>query len=205
MVFPKKKISKAPPAILFFGVGGTGKSTVASFLDSLLKERGYKSLLIRFDEFRKHLAPAGSDPFSKDPEIKKIIYQNAAKEFSRLIEERNALVIDSGLSVDSIRVTLKEFIPNLKLVHITCPLGIAVWRDTKRSFREMLSGKKHERGSFLHLRAIRDYLNPFQKEKFPQPGITYLFEPPSCADLRINTFFKKPEKAAEEIIQRLGI
>ena len=192
---------KKPIAILILGRGGTGKSSLASLLTQLLIERGFNTKLIRFDELRKTLAPAGADPFAKDKKIKSVIYENAAKEFKHMLEEGFTLVIDSGLSLEAIRTMLKETVPHLKIIHVTCPLLVSICRDTWRS----LCGVKHERGSFLYLRAIRDFLNPFKKEKFPQPGITYPFEYPHCADVHVHSFFSSPLNSARYIIKQLDL
>ena len=192
---------KKPIAILILGRGGTGKSSLASLLTQLLIERGFNTKLIRFDELRKTLAPAGADPFAKDKKIKSVIYENAAQEFKHLLEEGFTLVIDSGLSLEAIRTMLKETVPHLKIIHVTCPLLVSICRDTWRS----LCGVKHERGSFLYLRAIRDLFNPFKKEKFPQPGITYPFEYPHCADVHVHSFFSSPLNSARYIIKQLDL
>ena len=197
----KESQQKSPVAILILGKGGTGKSSIALVLTQLLIERGYNTRLIRFDELRKTFAPAGADPFAKDREVKKIIYENAAQEFKRLLGEGFTLVIDSGLSVEAIRVWLKKTVPEIKIVHVSCPLLVSVCRDTWRS----ISGVTHERGSFLYLRAIRDLLNPFKKDKFPQPGITYPFEYPHCADVVVHSFFSSPRNSARSIIKQLDL
>lgn len=192
---------KQPIALLLLGKGGTGKSSIAEVLAEKLSERGYHATLIRFDELRKQLSPAGADPFSEDRQVKKIIYENAAAEFKRQLAEGFTLVIDSGLSVEAIRTMLKEQIPQLRIIHVTCPLLIAVWRDTWRSLRRV----NHERGSFLYLRALCDVLNPFKKNKFPQPGITYPFDYPYCADVHVNTVLNTPDTAAHYIIKQLDL
>ena len=161
-------------AILLLGIGGTGKSTIATHLIKILKRRRKKILLIRFDELRKELTPSGEDPFSKDPRVKSLIYDKALQKFSDYLRQGYSLIIDSGLSVESIRKKLKTSIPQMKICHVYCPLVVAILRDTKRSILH----KEHERGNYLHLRALFDLVNPLKKEKFPQPGITYKFEYP---------------------------
>ncbi len=192
---------KPPVALLLLGKGGTGKSSIAAVLTQHLLEHGYTATLIRFDELRKRLTPTGADPFSEEREIKKAIYENAVEEFKQQLAEGFSLVIDSGLSVESIRTMLKEEIPQLRIIYVTCPLLVAVWRDTWRS----LLGVRHERGSFLYLRALRDAMNPFKKHKFPQPGITYPFEYPYCADVTVHTVLNTPLTAAQHIIKQLDL
>src|SRR3989338_410051 len=187
-------------AILICGVGGTGKSTTATYLEKCLKKKNYNTKLIRFDEFRKSLAPLGVDPFSKDSAVKNIIYKRAAEEFSNFLDEGLSLIIDSGLSNENIRKKFLISVGSLKIVHLYCPLFVAIYRDTFRSIR----GEKHERGSYLHMKAIFSLVNPFQK-KFDQPGITYPFDYPECAHLHVNTFFKSPDEISREICQKLRI
>jgi predicted kinase len=190
-------------AILLVGVGGVGKSTASQDLDSILREFGYEPWVVRFDRFRKRIAPPGADPFSADPRIKQIIYDRAIEIFNHYLDAGGSLIIDAGLSSERIRRRMKDRIPGLRIVHIHCPLWRAVVRDTRRS----LKATPHERGWFLHLRAIRDRLNPFlnPEEKFPQPGITYKFEYPACADLHINSAWVKPSAIARKIVDQLGI
>ena len=197
----KSPEQKPPIALMLLGKGGTGKSSIAAVLTEKLLEQGYNAKLIRFDELRKRLSPTGADPFSEDRAVKKVIYENAAEEFKRQLAEGFTLVIDSGLSVESIRTMLKETIPQLRIIHVTCPLLVAVWRDTWRSLLRV----RHERGSFLYLRALGDALNPFKKRKFPQPGITYPFEYPYCADVNVHTVLNTPLTAAQYIIKQLDL
>jgi adenylylsulfate kinase-like enzyme len=186
--------------VLLVGMGGVGKSTTSIHLAELLRLRKIRVELVHFDQLRKKLAPSGVDPFSADLDVKRIIYDRAAQEFNRMLAAHDAVIIDSGLSVERIRCQLKKQVPGLFLVHLTCPLWVAVARDTMRS----LQGKRHERGEFLHLRAIVDRLNIFKREKFPQPGITYPFEHPACADLTVSTYREGPSQVAQQIVDRLS-
>jgi adenylylsulfate kinase-like enzyme len=194
-------ITSRATAILLCGIGATGKSTTADHIAAVLREEGSYPSLIRFDGLRRSLAPAGTDPFSRDRDIKTVIYARAAEYFLERVRHGDFLIIDSGLSVETIREQLKERIPGLRVVHIYCPRWMAVLRDTIRS----LKSSDHERGAFLYLRAYSDLLNPFKKNKFQQPGVTYLFEYPECADLHVSTLRKRPREVAREILEKLRI
>ena len=56
-------------------------------------------------------------------------------EFNHLLGEGFTLVIDSGLSVEVIRTMLKAKVPNLKIIHVICPLLVSICRDTWRSLK----------------------------------------------------------------------
>ena len=117
------------------------------------------------------------------------------------MQEGRSIIIDSGLSNERIRREMIQNVKNLKIVHVYCPLFVAIYRDTMRSIK----GHNHEGGPYLHLKALCDFINPFKKEKFPQPCITYTFDYPECADLHVSTFFKNPEKVAREICLSLKL
>ncbi|MBL8178939.1 MAG: AAA family ATPase [Bryobacterales bacterium] len=187
--------------IVVLGVGGVGKSTASDRMAAALRARGSAAEVIRFDELRKKLAPPGVDPFSKERWVKEWIYSRATEHFRALAEAGEIPIVDCGLTAEKIRVELKASIPGLRIVHLYCPLALAVWRDTKRSILGT-----HERGRFLHLRALFDRLTPWKpsSEWFPQPGITYAFEYPHCADVHINTRGKTPQWVAGEALRQLG-
>jgi hypothetical protein len=66
---------------------------------------------------------------------------------------------------------------------------------------------RHERGRFLHLRALWCKLlgrKPGHPKFFPQPGVTYAFEDPDCADAEVDTARSTPKEVAEEIVRALG-
>lgn len=186
--------------IVVLGIGGVGKSTTSDYLGKLLNGRGVSARVIRFDELRKRLAPIGVDPFSKDRWVKELIYAKAAESIRLMCDSGETIVVDCGLTAEAIRLQLKESIPGLRIVHLHCPLALAVYRDTKRS----LFGT-HERGRFLHIRALLDRFHPWKPSHqwFPQPGITYAFEYPQCADLHINTIWLSPRAVAKRIVKQL--
>ena len=191
-------------AIMLLGIGGTGKSSVADELKRILQTAGETVCLIRFDELRKALAPPGADPFSKDPLVMKAIYEKAIRIFNERLKQGTSLIIDAGLSVESLRQEIKLRVPGIRIVHVSCPLWLAILRDTRRSLRLHY---RHERGRFLHLRALLDLVNPFKNSqtRFPQPGITYPFEYPACASLHISSFRSDSHSIAVRILAEFGL
>lgn len=188
-------------AIMLLGTPGTGKTTIVSHLVEILNKKRRKNMLINFDAFRKTLVPAGVNPFTGDDAIREMIYEKAAHEFSNYLKKGFTLIIDCGLTRERVRKQLKLAIPQLKIFHIYCPLIVSMIRETKRS----IFGEKHENGRYLYLRALFSMLNPSKKEKLAIPPFTHKFEYPECADLHISSFLKSPEKAANEIIEKLNI
>lgn len=50
--------------------------------------------------------------------------------------------------------------------------------DVRERLKRSILKQPHERGSFLHLRGIKDLVNPLIRGRFPQPRITVPFENP---------------------------
>ncbi len=190
-----------PTAIMVLGTPGTGKTAIASHLDRILNEKKIKTSLISFDSFRKKLAPKDMNPFTHDDKVRKIIYDRAAQEFHNYLKEGLTLIIDCGLTNESIRRQLKSSIPTMKICHVYCPLIVAMYRETKRSIIK----EKHENGHYLYLRALLSLLNRGKSEKIAIPPITHKFDYPECADLHISSFLKSPEKIANKIIEDLKL
>lgn len=192
---------KKPTAILLCGIGGSGKTTTSLALQQLFHERGASSKVVDFDRLRRKLVPRGCDPYSADLGVKEIIYEKASELLRRQMTHYEYFVVDCGTSSERLRCELRDALGGAFVVHLTCPLPVAILRDTLRS----LARKPHARGKFLYLHALLDLINPFKAEKFPQPGITYHFEDPACADVQIRTLFKKPEVTAVEIVESLKV
>ena len=193
--------AKKPISIVLCGMSGVGKTMVTHRLANILCAQGYRATALHFDILRKKFAPYGTDPFSADLTIKEVIYTRVAEFIQREMYTGETLVLDVGGSYERFRKNLKKAVPELKIIHLHCPLLVAFWRETKRSCRLT----PHGRGRFLYLRAIATKYNPFIKEKFPQPGVTYPFEYPACADVHINTFLTTPQRIAQEIVNLLRL
>ncbi len=178
-------------SVLFTGLSGTGKTTTSWQLAYDLNYSGFPTEYVNFDSLRKKLVPEGVDAFSADPEVKKIIYGNAIDYFKGGMEREN-LIIDCGISVEKNRRWIKDEIPDTLIVHLYAPLYVCIWREMQRSLRG-----ESGRGSFLYMKAYLSLANPFSKP-YPQPGVTYEFEYPHCADVHIDSH-------KNGIVQREGI
>lgn len=188
-------------AILLCGIGGSGKTTTSLALQRFLLKRGGTTKVVDFDRLRRKLAPRGCDPYSADLSVKEAIYEKAGALLKRRMAQYQYFVVDCGTSSERLRRDLRDALGGAVVVYLTCPLPIAILRDTLRS----IAGKPHARGRFLYLHALVDWVNPFKRDKFPQPAITYPFEVPEFADLRISTLLRRPEDTAQKIIEHLDL
>ncbi|MBI2971080.1 MAG: adenylyl-sulfate kinase [Candidatus Aenigmarchaeota archaeon] len=176
-------------SLLITGMSGSGKTATALSLVNELCADGIPTTYISFDRLRKELVPAGVDAFSADRAVKEMIYRRAIDSFNELTSRTNA-VIDSGISVEKNRRWIRDE-TGTKIIHVHAPLPVCVVRETRRSLRE-----KGDRARFLYLRAYASLLMP---RRYPQPGVTYPFEYPSCADLHVDSFRYNPEERAHRI------
>jgi len=187
--------------IMLTGLGGAGKSTAAACLRSVLCNAGYECELVELDALRKKVAPLGIDPFDGHVEVKRLVYRRIAETLEAIVGTGKSVVVDACISIESIRLDLKRRLPAMRLIHIDCPMWLAILRETERS----LCGCRHERGHYLYLHAILDLANPFHNEKFSQAGISYPFEYPQCADVHVSSRRKSPTAVAWEIVRSLRI
>lgn len=138
-----RKNNKIPIAIMLLGTPGTGKTTISSHIIKTLDKKNKKNIFINFDALRKTLVPQGVSAFTHDDNVRKMIYEKAAKEFSNYLNKGFNIVIDCGLTREEIRKQLKSAIPQLKICHIHCPLLISIIRETKRSLLGEKIGRAH--------------------------------------------------------------
>lgn len=185
-------------AVWFTGMPCTGKTTTSRMLEQRMNRIGVSTHTISLDSLRKELAPPDVDPFSKDPDIKRIIYEKAIARLWDITRTGGSIIVDTGTSAEWLRRWVKQELPNAILVHLYCDLATQLFREVKRS----LSGDAHVRENWILFKAYRDLLLD-KKEKFPQPGVTYPFEFPFSADLHINTFWHSTDETVDTIISMI--
>lgn len=166
------------PVLWFTGLSGSGKSTVANYLESILFEMGIKTFILDGDNVRSGL---NSDlGFSDEDRIENI---RRIAHISKLFSDSGTISIASFISpFKEEREKAKAIIgeDNFVEIHFCTPLSICEVRDPKK----------------LYERARQGIIKNFT-------GIDSPYEEPSNADITIDTTKMGVEECAMKIIQYL--
>lgn len=161
----------------FTGLSGSGKSTIASFLEEVLKKRGKLTYILDGDNLRHGL--------NKDLSFS---YEDR-KENIRRVSEVCKLFQDAGI------ITLASFISPLKEdrdmarkiigenfieIFIKCPLEVCEKRDPKGLYKKARNGE------------IKNFT-----------GIDSEYEEPDNPEIIVNTFEDSISKSLAKILDRL--
>lgn len=161
----------------FTGLSGSGKSTIASFLEEVLKKRGKLTYILDGDNLRHGL--------NKDLRFS---YEDR-KENIRRVSEVCKLFQDAGI------ITLASFISPLKEdrdmarkiigenfieIFIKCPLEVCEKRDPKGLYKKARNGE------------IKNFT-----------GIDSEYEEPGNPEIIVNTFDDSISKSLAKILDRL--
>lgn len=167
--------------ILFTGLSGSGKSTIAGVLLVKFLEMGGRAVtLLDGDLVRRHLSSElGFSKEHRDINIRRIGY--VASEITR----HGGIAICAPIApYDSVRKELRQMIAPLGgfvLVHLDTPLAICEQRDRKGLYA------KARAGLVQHFTGISDP-----------------YEAPQDADIVLDTATISPEQAAQRIIEHLA-
>lgn len=167
-----------PVALWFTGLSGSGKSTVANAVDTMLHERGCKTYVLDGDNIRHGLN--GDLSFSDTDRVENI----------RRIGEVAKLFVDAGLIVST--AFISPFIADRELVRtllgngqfievfIDTPVAICEQRDPKGLYKKARAGE------------IKNFT-----------GIDSSYEVPSNPEVHIETALYSIEECAFKVIQYL--
>lgn len=159
------------------GLSGAGKSTIATALAARLRDDGREVSILDGDELRKHLsADLGYDRASRDRQVRRAA-ELAAADAARGKVVIAALMAPFEAARRDARAVVETVAPFL-LVHVTAPLEIAEARDPKGLYRRARAGE------------LRDFI-----------GVDVPFEPPTDADIVIDTTSEPVDAAAERLLE----
>uniref|UniRef100_UPI00068630EE adenylyl-sulfate kinase n=1 Tax=Oceanobacter kriegii TaxID=64972 RepID=UPI00068630EE len=172
-------MKKQRPCLLWFtGLSGSGKSTIAGAVESILAERLHHTYLMDGDNVRHRLC--GDLGFSEDDRIENI----------RRVGEVANLMVDAGLIVltafispfRSNREMVREMLGDGEFieVHIDTPIEVCEGRDPKGLYQKARAG------------LIKDFT-----------GIDSPYEAPDNAEIRIVNHNISVKEAAQQVIDYL--
>jgi len=125
--------------ILLTGLSGAGKTTLAGNVKIQLDALGIDVEIIDGDEYRSKICKDLS--FSKADRMENIRRLGfIASKFS----QRGIVTIVSAINpYDEIRQELAALYPNVKIVHVDCPVQKLIYRDTKGLYKRALLPADH--------------------------------------------------------------
>ena len=167
-------------AVFFTGLSGSGKSTIGNALVVMLRERGGRPVtLLDGDHVRKHLSSElGFSKEHRDLNIRRIAF--VAAEIAR----NGGIVICAPIApFDRARKEARALVEGcggFVLVHLSTALDVCEARDRKGLYRKARQG------------LIANFT-----------GISDPYEPPTDAELVIDTAVTTPEAAARGVLEHL--
>jgi adenylylsulfate kinase len=166
------------------GLPGSGKSTIARELETLLGERGVPVLTLAMDNLRTFLTP---HPKYTDEE-REGVYR-ALVLVARLILKHSpkSVIIDATGNRKRFRTLAREHLADFAEVYVNCPVEVCRAREQSRKKGEVEEGlyEKAEKGQL----------------EGGLPGVSAPYEPPTEAEVEVRSDAITAKEAAEEIME----
>lgn len=171
--------------VWFTGLPGSGKTTIASHVARILRDKGYRVEVLDGDWARKTVSI--DTGFTREERIKHL---KRIAWIARLLARNGIIVLCSFVSpYREIRRIVREIIeeetPYME-IYINCPLEECIRRDPKGLYKKALKGE------------IKHFT-----------GITDPYEPPENPDLTINTHLETIEESTRKVLnlirEKMGI
>ena len=158
------------------GLSGAGKSTIASFLAPMLRERGCKVEVLDGDVVRTNLSKGlGFSKEDRDTNIRRIGF------VCHLLTRNGVFAIAAAISpYKAVREENRHLIKNFVEVYVKASLEECIRRDVKGLYKKALAGE------------IKAFT-----------GVSDPYEPPDHPEVICDTEKETPQESAEKIIQKL--
>ncbi len=127
-----------PGAVIWFtGLAGSGKSTVATVVEAMLKERGLPVENLDADEVRQNLSPnLGFSLEARDENTKRLAWMG-----KMLSKHGVNVVIAAVATLRKFRDRARELCPHFVEVYVYCPLEVCQERDPKGLYARRARGE----------------------------------------------------------------
>ena len=172
-----KNANQKKMILLFCGLSGAGKTTLAGRVKNKLAEAEIPVEIIDADEYRQRLFKDLS--YSREDRYENIRRLGfIADKFS----SHHIITIVSAINpYEEIRKELAETYTNVKIVHLDCNINVLIKRDTKGLYKKAMLPDEHP-DKISNLTGVNDP-----------------FETPACPDLYINTSESTIRQSTNEI------
>lgn len=164
--------------IWFTGLHGSGKSTIAKKLISILRKSNIEAELLDGDELRKTIsADLGYSIEERNEHMRRVA------DMCKKITDKGIMVIASVASpTKSSREYAKKTLKKMFLVYVKCSIEICVKRDVKGHYKKSMENEK----GFEHFLKVSSN-----------------YEEPENPDIVLNTDKESVEESVSKLIEKL--
>ena len=162
----------------FTGMSGAGKTTLATAVEEILRDRGLKVELLDGDVVRTNLSKGlGFSKEDRDTNIKRIGF------VCKLLTRNGVVAIGSAISqYREVRDFLRQDIGHFVEVYCKCPMEVLIERDVKGLYKKALAG---------------------EIENFT--GVSDPYEEPLNAEVVVSTDTETRQESVGKILARLEV
>jgi adenylylsulfate kinase len=160
----------------FTGMSGAGKTTLATAVEEMLRDRGLKVELLDGDVVRTNLSKGlGFSKEDRDTNIKRIGF------VCKLLTRNGVVAIGSAISpYREVRDFIRQDIGRFVEVYCKCPMEVLIERDVKGLYKKALAGE------------IKNFT-----------GVSDPYEEPLNAEVVVNTDTETHQESVGKILVRL--